>query len=198
MTTIATIVEGHGEWASIPVLLRRIAAQAGRSAFLLVPPPIRVPKGKLLRPGEIERCVELAARRVSENGGVLVLMDSDGDCAVRPMLSRRVATARPDKATSVVFAHHEIEAWFLASLGSLIKMRNPSQPLTVISDPESIPSPKARLGTELGGYESRADQPRLAATMDLSAARHARSFDKFYREVCRLLGHEEARDQASL
>ena len=63
---IAAIVEGHGETEAVPVLVRRIAQRLDPTLAIAVKPVLRVPHSRLARPGEIERTIELAARR---NGG---------------------------------------------------------------------------------------------------------------------------------
>ena len=61
MPTIITIVEGDGEVQAVPILIRRIAEVATPGVFPDVPKPIRVRRDGILKPGEIERYVELAA-----------------------------------------------------------------------------------------------------------------------------------------
>lgn len=64
----------------MPVLVRRIAAQAAPGLSLTVPRPWRVPKDKLLRPDELTRVVDRAGRIVDGPGGVLIVIDADDDC----------------------------------------------------------------------------------------------------------------------
>jgi hypothetical protein len=65
---IASIVEGHGEVEALPVLVRRIllAQEPPGSADILR--PRRIAKGSLLRQGELERYVEIAASQIAEQG----------------------------------------------------------------------------------------------------------------------------------
>lgn len=108
--TIACVVEGHGEGPALPKLLYRIAREL--SVWdLRVPEPFRMPRGKLVAAGGIERVVETQARRVGGAGGVLVLLDADDDCpaTLGPSLLMRARAARPDKAVSVVLASREFE-----------------------------------------------------------------------------------------
>jgi hypothetical protein len=80
---LTCIVEGHGECEAVPVLVRRIAAQLDLALRMRIPPPLRVPKSRLLKPGELERTVELAARKVGRPGVILILLDSDEDLSCR-------------------------------------------------------------------------------------------------------------------
>lgn len=118
--TIASIVEGYGEVPALPKLLHRIAAELG-VPNLITSTPMRIPRGKIMIAGGIERAVAAEALRVSEKGGVLVLLDADDDCPAEygPLLLARAKAARPDKQVSVVLANREFEAWFLAAAPSL-------------------------------------------------------------------------------
>ena len=52
---ISCIVEGHGEVAAVPLLVRRIAQSV--AVYPEVLPPMRVPASKLMREGEVERAL---------------------------------------------------------------------------------------------------------------------------------------------
>jgi hypothetical protein len=60
---MACIVEGHGDREAVPVVIQRLAAKLDPATAVHIPPPIRIPKSKLIKSGELERAVELAARR---------------------------------------------------------------------------------------------------------------------------------------
>ncbi len=77
---LACIVEGHGEVQAVPVLLRRLASALDPTLPLQVEQPIRITKSKLLQARELERAVELAARKVGGAGAILILLDGDDDC----------------------------------------------------------------------------------------------------------------------
>ena len=97
---IAPIVEGHGEVQAVPMLIRRIAAEVDPELTAVVEPPIRVPANRLRKPGELERTVELAARKLGGTGGILILIDCDWDRGCPkwdgPALLQRAQSARPD------------------------------------------------------------------------------------------------------
>src|SRR5271169_5483405 len=103
---IGCVVEGHGEVESVPALIRRIAGQLDPALAVEIPHPVRVTKSKLLKPRELERAVELAALNAGQDGGVLILLDSDEDCPARlgPLLLGRVRAARADLNSSIVLA----------------------------------------------------------------------------------------------
>jgi len=190
---IVPIVEGHGEVSAVGVLLRRLVA----GLSIEIAPRIRQPRGSLLKIGGLENAVALAAIEMGERGAILVLLDSDGDCPAEsaPALLARARNARPDKSVSLVLAHQEFEAWFLAAASSLKGMRGLSEEIEDHSNPESVHGCKEWLETWMPStsrYSETVDQPALSAVFDISLARKAASFDKFCREV------EEICRQASL
>lgn len=187
---IACIVEGHGEVESVPVLLRRIAAEEGR-VFPEVLPPMRVPMSKLMKNGELERAVELAARKCGPDGSILIVLDCDDDCpaTLGPVLLKRSSSVRPQQTISVVLAKREYEAWFLASASSLAGHRGLPCVLASPPDPESIRDAKGWLARNMddGTYSATTDQAAMTQLFDMHAARKADSFDKCWREIMAIL-----------
>ena len=188
---IACIVEGHGESASVPILIRRIAAHFDPRLEVEVPHPIRISRSRLLKPGELERAVEFAAMRAEEGGGILVILDSDDDCPAQlgPNLLARTHAARADMPTAVVLPNREFESWFLAAAQSLRGSRGLPEDVEPPFLPETIRGAKEWLNQRIrtGAYSANVDQASLTAVFDLELARRAPSFDKCYREVVRLL-----------
>jgi hypothetical protein len=188
---IVCIVEGHGECASVPILIRRIAGRFDPGLAVDVPQPIRIPKSKLLKPGELERAVEFAAIRAEAGGGILVILDSDDDCPAQlaPNLLARTLAARGDRPSAVVLANNEFESWFLAAAESLRGHKRFPEDLEPPAQPEAIRGAKEWLTqrVKMSTYSPNVDQASLTAVFDLELARRAPSFDKCYREVIRLL-----------
>ncbi len=189
---VACIVEGHGEVQAVPVLIRRIALEMFPGMSLRVLPPLRVSRFKLVKKGELERAVELAARKTGGMGAVLVLIDSEGDCPAQtgPALLSRACATRSDLPIGVVLAKHEYEGWFLAAAESLRGRRGLRQDITAPPDPEAIRGAKEWLSDRMEPgmkYHEVLDQPALTAVFDFAAARRTDSFDKCYREIVRLL-----------
>ncbi len=192
MLRIASIVEGHGECEAVPILIRRIARELDPTLAPIVHPVIRVATSKLVKEGEIERAIELAARKNDGQGSILVLLDYDDGrlCQDGPALLERATKARGDVPISVVLAKREFEAWFLASAESLRGQRGLPNDLISPEDPEAVRGAKEWLQERMPSnraYTEASDQPALAAAFDLNAARRADSFDKCYREIVRLL-----------
>jgi hypothetical protein len=190
--TIASIVEGDGEVSAVPKLLHRMAAELD-VPNLLTPTPMRIPRGKITIAGGIERAVAAEALRVSGRGGVLVLLDADDDCPADygPFLLARAKAARPDKQISVVLATREFEAWFLAAAPSLAGQFGFPAEFPQPGNPEAPRDCKGLLTKARPKgqpYKETVDQAPLTSAFDLKMAReHSGSFDKFYREVSRLL-----------
>lgn len=190
MASLASIVEGQGDVASIPIIVRRIAQREGRGDVQIMR-PYRIPRQTIVRPGELERAVDRAARSLVGAGCVLVLLDADDDlpCQLGPSLVGRAGTSRPDIPSAVVLANREKEAWYLAAVESLRGKRG--IPADVVAPPnaEAIRGAKGWLAKSMGrSYSEVTDQPALAAQFDLDQARQrAPSFDKLWRDLSRLL-----------
>ena len=192
MLHLASIVEGHGECEAVPILVRRIAQTLDVALAVSIHPVLRVPGSRLAKQGEIERTVELAARKNAGQGAILVLLDCDDGCPAEdaPALLKRATAARPDLPVSVVLAKREYEAWFLAAAESLRGQRGLPPDLVGPQEPEAIRGAKEWLASRMPsgqGYSESSDQPALTSLFDMNAARRADSFDKCYREIVRLL-----------
>lgn len=179
---VASIVEGHGEVAALPVLLRRL-----EPAFAY-PRPVRLARTQMLDTDTLCRYTRLAAANVHDGGGagaVLIVLDADDDCAatIGPQLAAKAARAGGFPACCVV-AVREFEAWFLAGVADLGGPENPEQ----------IRGCKERLRARLGRYSPTVDQPKLASQLDLRlAAERAPSFDKLTRTIEQIRAHADAR-----
>lgn len=190
---VVGIVEGDGEVESVPVLIKRFAALSGWSGRIEIPTIIRQSASKLLRAGELERTVELAARKLGGPGGILVLLDSDDACPAKlgPSLLDRVRQARSDLPTSLVLAHREFEAWFLAAADSIAGRQGLPHDLRAHPAPESARGCKEWLSRQMprgSAYNPVRDQPIFTENFDMPTAQsRCPSFDKCHREVTALL-----------
>jgi hypothetical protein len=153
--------------------------------------PIRQPRDRLVKAGELERAVELAALNVRPAGGVIVLLDSDDDCPaiLGPELLKRAQLAALGLPVFVILPQREFEAWFLAAAESLRGQRGLPAGLEPPQNPEGVRGAKEwlRNRTHEHAYSPTIDQPALAAIMDLNQARAAASFDKCYRDLKALM-----------
>ena len=189
---IGCIVEGHGEVEAVPALIRRIAQNLYPELPIIIERPIRAPKNKVVKEGELESRVELAAERIGGQGAIFIILDSDEDCPAElgPALLHRASQARSDLPIAVVIAKNEFEAWFLAAAESLRGRRGLKNDIHPPNDPEAVRDAKGWLDRRMENNESYSettDQPALAALFDIEQARQADSFDKCYRDIVRLL-----------
>lgn len=186
MITLASIVEGHSEVNSLPILLRRIMERMDARGIEIAK-PMRVHRYQAVREGELEKAVERLLITRRSVGAVLLLMDADDDCPAQlgPQLLQRVqsVTRLPSAA---VLADTEFEAWFLGAIESLRGERHIRYDAEPPRNFEDIRQAKERLSKLMGRrrYVSMVDQPALAEKMDLDLARErSPSFDKFWRDA---------------
>jgi hypothetical protein len=187
------IIEGQGDEQAVPLLVRRVQQALRPDISLNVAARIRVRRQKIVKPRELERAVELAARKLTAPRAILILMDAEDDppCILGPELLHRARDARSDVPIGVVLANREFETWFLAAIESLCGHRGLAGDLSPIPNLESIRDAKGKLTSLMSGsrvYSPIPDQPALAAGFDMDLARgRSDSFDKCWREIERLL-----------
>jgi hypothetical protein len=186
------VVEGEGEEGAAPLLVRRICAEVLQFLAMKTARPVRVPRGKLVRPAELERAIRLARIRNRSEGPVLVLLDADEDCPAElgPRLKSSALAICEPEAVSIVIPRFEFEAWFLAAARSLSGKRGLREGLTPPDDPEGIRGAKEWLSRNMvpgRKYKETVDQAALVQAMDLRAAQSCKSFERLCREIERLV-----------
>lgn len=200
--TLVCIVEGHGDVAAIPILIRRFATNL-HYYDLDVPRPIRCPKSKLIRSTgsveineyELDRVIRLAVSKLPSRqaGGILILLDADTMCPAKmgPGILQLAGSIRQDALIRIVVAKREYEAWLIAALESLRGQRGIRNDASSPPSPEEIPDPKGYLTGQMGSgrYSETLDQPALTALFDLSQAERCDSFRKLQRELVSILDH---------
>ena len=189
---LGLIVEGHGEAAAAPVLIRRIALDNGFYSNLRFK-TWRVGKSQILQSGELERTIEALTRQIGRRQPVLLLLDADDDCPVdlANELRARCEARHADVTVAVVAARREYEAWFLAAAKSIAGRGGLLPALDRPSEPESIGGAKEWLSSHMTTgqcYSPTRHQTVFSAAIDLTQARTARSFRKLEKEVARLIG----------
>lgn len=189
MTRLCCIVEGHADVQAVPILVRRWCERRGVAVEVVR--PVRVSRTKVIREGELERAVALAALKAGAGGAVLVFLDADDDrsCQLAPALLARAGPVCRGLPVGIVLAEREKEAWFLAAIESLRGRRTIREDATSPTAAETIRDAKGRLASMMARpYSATTDQPALAALVDLDLARaRAPSCEKFTREVDRLV-----------
>lgn len=185
---VASIVEGNGEVAALPVLLRRLSEWKTPAAQVECVRPIRVHRDRFLsREDEFKRHALLAADKCGTDGWILILLDADDDCPIT--LGRRILKLAevhvPHRKVSVVLANREYEAWFIAAAASLHDLRGFVFEVTSSIDPEVPRDAKGEVRKRMssGTYGETTDQPAFSALMDLQQAfDRSRSFRKLCSE----------------
>lgn len=186
MTTVASIVEGDGEVAALPVLLRRLASWRSPANNVDVLTPIRVYKDRFLnRPEEFSRHLKLAAAKCGDAGWILILFDADDDCPATKgsdVLAQAQAVV-PHRRVAVVLANREYEAWFIAAAESLNGYRGFRYHVQDASvDPEGPRNAKGWVRDHMpGSYGETTDQPAFSQRFDMALA-HERS--RSFRKLC--------------
>lgn len=186
MTAVASIVEGAGEVAALPVLLRRLAAWRGPVDYVEVLTPIRVYKDRFLnRAEEFSRHLQLAAAKCGETGWVLILLDADDDCPAQKgaLVLDKAKSLIPHRRIAVVFANREYEAWFIAAAESLNGCRGfRCDAQDVRADPEVPRDAKGWMREHMpNSYGETTDQPAFSQIFDMDLA-HQRS--RSFRKLC--------------
>lgn len=192
------IVEGHGEVAAVPVLLRRLLEEANLAADLDVGYPIRRNRSDFFDEALVKKAVALA-RKQEGCAAILLLFDGDGkdDCPLAqcPEILAWAEEAAAPIPCAVVMAYREYEAWFLASVESLRGRRGIRDDATSHPNPEQPAGAKGQLEQRMEAdesYQETADQPALTAAFDMGATyRACRSFRhlvKAFGEMAAALG----------
>ena len=179
---IQPIVEGHGDVAAFPVLLRRLVEEA-QAWTVSIGRPIRRSRYQLVQKAEVERAVRLALLQPN-CGAVLILFDGDRDCPAElgPTVQAWATAVANDIPCGVVIAHREYEAWFLSAIESLRGYRGVMKDAEPHPNPENPRGAKEQLEARMQAgtsYLERTDQPAFSERFSLSDAyRRSRSFRK--------------------
>lgn len=188
MTNVAAIVEGDGEVAALPVLLRRIGEWLTPEVYAEISYPIRVRRDQFLnKENEFSRHLKLAASKCGEDGWILILFDADDDCPAElaNQILKRAQAIINYRSISVVLANREFEAWFIASAESLHGHRGFNFSPDDFTDPEQPRDAKGWIKARMNSksYGETTDQPAFSARIDLQKAyNRSRSFRKLCNE----------------
>lgn len=188
---IQAVVEGDGEIAALPVLLRRMIPELG--CYVEVgSAPVKRHRTDLRDEQRFRTGLRLALTRDNVSA-LLVLFDLDDDCArdLMPNLRRWAGEEVAHLPHTIVLARHEYEAWFVAALESLRGVRQIAADAAYADDPEIKRDAKGVISSFMPkntSYSPTADQPALSAAFGFGQAyRRSSSFQKLVNEVCRVL-----------
>jgi Domain of unknown function (DUF4276) len=118
---LGLVVEGDGEVAALPILVRRHLHENREIYDIDVAKPKNSKgRGNLDAPGGVERYTRHAALP-DDVCGVLVLCDADSDpvCEFGPSMQKRAEGAVPTKPVLATLAVGEFENWIVASSETL-------------------------------------------------------------------------------
>jgi len=179
---IQPIVEGQGDEAAVPLLLRRLRDEA-QAWGLEVGRPHRRRRTQLVKKDSLQIAVRVAALR--ENcAGILILFDADDDCPAElaPTLEQWAREAAGEIPCAVVMANREYEAWFLASVEALRGRAGIPPEVASHPHPEAPRDAKGEMERCMAhgaSYSPTVDQAALTAHLDLASTyRRCRSFRK--------------------
>jgi len=193
LPVFAPIIEGHGEQEALRVLITTILAATQSDVYPLIVTPYRVPWGTLVNvAGGLERYAAMGVRDGGPNTRLIVVLDADDRCPAElgPQLLQRIIARFPNNPASVSVTDREYESWFIASSESIAQHDGSQSIFQVPADIEEIRGAKQWLARNVLGrsYKETVDQASFSSAMDVSLARQrSQSFDRFCREVRRLL-----------
>lgn len=187
---VQPIVEGQGDVAATPILLRRLAAEAA-AWNVEIARPHRRRRNQLASKADLQNSVRVALLTPG-CAGVLILLDADDDCPreCAPEFDAWAREAAHSVPCAVVMANREYEAWFLAGLKSLRGTSGIRADAVVHPEPETPRNAKGELKKRMEGgrYIATVHQARLTAGFDLATAYHqCRSFRKLVKSFGLLL-----------
>lgn len=190
--SIATLVEGDGEVAALPVLLRRFVAIANPPDSIDIQPPIRLPSEAFLDPAKLLRMLRIAEADREERHLTLILRDADDHCpvALAARISGAIAEAILGADVFIVVAQSEYESWFIAAAPSLAGKRGLPENLDCPGNHEAIRGAKEWIADRMPvnrKYHETRDQPAFTQAMDLTLARQNRSFRRLHDRVLAFL-----------
>jgi hypothetical protein len=192
--TIHSIVEGYGEVAALPLLLRRLTTEATFSR-----PSKTSGRHHLIKEGVFERFLERERieYKLGRCDGLLILLDADEDCAAQLAwgLAERAANLNLPFPVAVVCAKCEYEAWFLTSLETIAGNHGIPSGTTISEDEiETTRGVKEWLSDQMGptrAYSPTTHQPAFTTLIDLDLVhQRSRSFRRLEHALQEILEGE--------
>ena len=189
MPNIVAIVEGDGEVAALPGLLRRVLQDmhhrydiniGGKNTGIVNAHG----RSKLLK--RLEQFLGYCRMKKPDCAGILVLLDADDDCPVTlaRQLAERCRLYDPGQPVTIVLAKREYEAWFLASLDTIKGNSGIPETASLTGNVEDIANPKQQLTAFMPpgqAYKETSHQAPFSQYIDLDQA-HANS--RSFRRLC--------------
>lgn len=190
MPTLVPIVEGDGDAVAMPVLLRKILVELQAYDWTVGHP--KKAGGIRSLTSKLDSFLSYAQRE-NDCGAILIVQDLDDGCPLHDAskLAQQVQQLQIPVPVAVVLAHHEYEAWFLASLATVAGHHGLPAELVHPGDVESRRGVKEWLSKQMPrgrAYKERVDQVKWTHLIDLPLARqHSRSFRRLCHAVEQVL-----------
>ena len=185
---IIPIVEGDGDEAAVPSLIRRVLDEMLHREDVLAFDPINA-KGKPNLLKKVENFVLQAAGKYCH--GILIIVDADEECPYEKAacMAKRVALVHTNVPVAIVYAKAEYETWFICSLsqhtGARIReILDIPQSMNAPDNIENISGAKGWLERGMPNdkaYKPTSHQKELTRHIDLTVT-HNRS--RSFRRLC--------------
>ena len=189
---IYPIVEGQGEVAAAPVLLRRLLHEHAACYQMDVGTPIRRSQSQFRSKETVQAAVRLAKLQ-PRCAAVLLLCDGEDDCPKELAETMRTWALEAAAGTpcEVVIACREYETWFVSALESLRGRYGIRADAAAPINPESRRDAKGWLEDFMPptrAYSETGDQPAMSKVFDMALAHQRnRSFRKLVKTIGDLL-----------
>lgn len=209
MPKIVPIVEGPGDIAAVPILLRRLLHEFLHENTWNVIHPKKAHSLPALRK-KLEKYLHYCAIE-KDAQAILILLDLDDACpAVEAQrLANDIRVLSPGLPVGIVFAYREYEAWLLASIEKITQQeshkyhfseafrRDPAPPSNV----EGIRDAKGWISDQMlpgHRYKETLHQPSMTTLIDFElAAQRSRSFQRLLHVLDLLVEHAGQRSFVS-
>ena len=194
--TITPIVEGDGEIAAVPELIRRVLHEQLSEYMVTVRSPMRLRRNQVDE--KLSAYLRMAQRDESCKA-IIVIMDSDTKCAKDEALhiSEIARQHNLSVPVAIVCPSVEYEVWLIASIETIQDKPIGKRRIVItistnhdkeeVETPEAIGSPKGWLKRHMSKtmtYNPTQDQAALTARIDFElASRRSRSFRRLCHAV---------------
>ena len=195
MPKIIPIIEGQGEIDAVPTLLYKIWHDLQQWPWQV---------GKPFRANSLGRLKKYLAsllRKASNRKdcrALLILLDLDDGCAVETakQLAEEIRKLNLAQPVAIVFAVREYEAWFLASLPTIVGHHSLPSDLIYEGDVEGKRDVKGWFAKRMlpsKRYNPTTHQKLFTSLIDVELAyEHSRSFRRLYHAIEQLLEAAES------
>ena len=193
---LISIVEGAGDEAAVPELLRRVLWERLCRYDIDVTKAIST-HGKANLKRKLQQFLHYALKKGCE--AILVVLDADVDCPIALAVELATAASRASLGipVAIVCANREYEAWFICNLtathgGKIRERLNLASSLTSPNDIERLRDPKGWLTGNMPrerAYKETFDQTPLTHQIDLDLTYgESRSFRRLCDAIGELVG----------